>query len=1266
MQPDLFSHAQASDRRHRNHFLFSDYYLDELLFGSPAWQQQTEAALHFFEAVKALYAAEKANLATTYNENQNETHWIQPILDLLGWGNAYETQAIIPALQAKKIRKPDYVFFPSGELRQAAAARQNTITYAQDAVLIGDAKKWGVALNKKQGGKPTFENNNPSHQIDYYLRATDVHWGMLTNGRFWRLVHKESSYKLDVYFEIDLLDILTNNSKNGALYFWLFFRHGAFVPDDQGQVFVDEALTASLNYAREVENDLRDNAYKALEQLIQGFFAFGRNGLSADNPGHLDTVYSNSLYLLYRLLFLLYGESRGLLPLNNRKYNEVSLTALVNEVASKLDVAGYQFSPFSIQYWARQQDLCHIINGTDPAANDYYAIPRYNGGLFSPTLHPFLEQYKMGDAHLLRAIDYLARRDRHKQGEKAIKERVDYRTLGVRQLGSIYEGLLEYRPARATEAMATIRRKGSEVWVAASKLGKKKPLERREVGDLYLATDKGERKATGSYYTPDYIVRYIVEQTLQPLIDEIRAAVADLPEAAQGDAFAQRVLALNVLDPAMGSGHFLVAAAEYLALALTNADIVTPPDLPHSATMSELERQAQEKNYWLRRVTEACIYGVDKNRMAVELAKLSLWLTTVSADKPLSFLDHHLRHGDSLVGARLADLAALPSGRKSEAATAQLSLIDGGKLTTDLNLAVGRMMAIERATSDSLADIHLKEALFGELRGHVDKWRRLANVWVSSYFGNGMSPQEYGDVARLLQGKQTTASAAQLQPFLDHPAVADNDYFHWELEFPEVFFDEYGRSLSDRAGFDAVIGNPPYVATSAIDKISREFYRIVFNSSGKEINLFALFTEQGLNLKAHTISYIVPDSFLNVQSYSGLRQQILEQTKIKSLIEITGDVFKDAILGKVSVFVIEKENSLLIRDTNLVSIYNQVAGKEIVLQGQIEQRTFKELPDFAFITRISSLQLLQKLKNGRPNLIEVADIRDGVKTGQNSRFLSSQKHSDRYKPILSNSDIHRYSIRFADMYLDYDRDNLARPREEEIFLAPAKIIMRQTGDRLIAAIDTQQFYTLDNTRIILPQPEISITHLTSLLNSKLLNYAHEVYAGEAGRVYAQIRIANLEKLPIQLEGNDEIEALATKMAEIQSELLGIRRRFWDDIEGIADIQLFHKVFDKGKWEESVYKSVKAARPFVREDSRSTVMLDAALGWNEEAFKGFVKLLAGKVKGMADLLDVYRHYHPEYRALSQKIAATDSLIDQLVYQLYGLTEEEIALVEAATA
>ena len=157
---------------------------------------------------------------------------------------------------------------------------------------------------------------------------------------------------------------------------------------------------------------------------------------------------------------------------------------------------------------------------------------------------------------------------------------------------------------------------------------------------LALRNDKGERKATGSYYTPDYIVKYIVEETLRPLLEravEYKTEDTDCIEA---------VLGIRVLDPAMGSGHFLVEATETIARYLVDLGVAP----------QEVTAEKADLAYWKRRVVQSCIYGVDLNPLAVELAKLSLWLTTVAKDRPLSFLDHHLRPGNTLIGGRLASL----------------------------------------------------------------------------------------------------------------------------------------------------------------------------------------------------------------------------------------------------------------------------------------------------------------------------------------------------------------------------------------------------------------------------------------------------------------------------------------------------------------------------------------------------------------------------------------------------------------------------------
>src|ERR1035437_9027054 len=223
-----------------------------------------------------------------------------------------------------------------------------------------------------------------------------------------------------------------------------------------------------------------------------------------------------------------------------------------------------------------------------------------------------------------------------KAGQKFVPfESVDYADLSVQQLGSIYEGLLEHHFVR-------------------------------ENGTLTLKTDKAERKATGTYYTPDYIVKYIVENTLGPLLQEIKQrdnVKAALKAGRQDNSFANEVLKLNVCDPAMGSGHFLVEATIYLA----------DHAVYHSTTKFQAEfaksesQERMEISYWRRRVVEACIYGVDLNPLAVVLAKLSLWLTTIASDQPLNFLDHHLRCGNSLIGARLDQLGSLPKKKGKRA-----------------------------------------------------------------------------------------------------------------------------------------------------------------------------------------------------------------------------------------------------------------------------------------------------------------------------------------------------------------------------------------------------------------------------------------------------------------------------------------------------------------------------------------------------------------------------------------------------------------------
>ncbi len=1349
-QTSLFDHYSESDsdNKYNNQSLFSDHYLNEILRRETVWPAGQADTAVLLKPLRQLYQNQREQLPH-YNESQLEDNWFRPILALLG--HTMEGQPTIPGLGGG-IKKPDYIFFPDEAARLTAVSAQNSRDYAQNALAVGEVKAWGVNLDRKTGSSPTFADNNPMYQIDTYLRATGLEWGIVSNGRFWRLVHKDSAYRLDTYFEIDLLPALTAGSDRAAIaslnYFLLFFRQAAFLPDpsgrdETGQPFVNRALEASRAYARALEADLRDNAYRALEQLILGFFTANSGRLDPQRAADRELVYRNSLYLLYRLLFLLYGESRGLLPMDNHTYEQnyslTSISASVDQSRNRIDT----MPATGRSFWLRLSELFRLISGVDPQLNADLRVPRYNGGLFLPERHPFLEQHALGDRYLTQAIDYLAYRRVREDGRFEGYERVDYRTLSERQLGSIYEGLLEYRVSLAETEMVTIRKGGVETWVPAAERGRATALDRRQPGELYMATDKGERKATGSYYTPDYIVKYIVEQTLGPLVEEIRQRVkaeidgrSYLDEAqkqARGAArFVEEILALNVLDPAMGSGHFLVEATHFLARALATDPFVgvaendftaktpgTPrgdDKIPSSSRSSLLggENGLSEADltHWRRRVAEACVYGVDKNEMAVELAKLSLWLVTAAADKPLSFLDHHLRHGDSLVGAWLADLERPPLSSSQTAVEGQEPLFDESAFTGDAGLAVKGLMTIERLPSEDIEDVYAKERTYRQIRQeHLARWRKLADLWVSAFFGNTMSPEEYRDLALRLQGRsgESMLRESQAQPYLTHPAMGQPDYFHWELEFPEVFFDEYGRSLGEAAGFDAVIGNPPYYSLT-LGKGQAQADRNLLNylqgnlpfSTEYKINLFAVFTEKSLMLlnEGGYFSFILPNTVSINHYLAKLRKYLLSDFTLHTVLDLRYKVFDEAEIGGNAILVASNQDSFD-NSTNFYTIHSIEDWDIASVKFDIAQSNFEAMPDHKFV---SGVGLFAKVFSISDKIGDVATLYQGIITGDNKRFISDTPLNEIYKPILRGQDIQKYSIVFGGSYVMFDPEKLWSNTNPKMFDVEEKLISRQTSDHLVAAYDDERYFSLDSTHVI--HPTINAKFFLSLFNSKLLNFIYQQLVPEIGRTFAQVKVVNLEQLPIRkiefltpknertavvqtaqahYEAGEETAVLAwceselgngrndtihDLLAYLAQQMIDLNRaqqervaRFWLDLEGVlADPDTFAKLRHKGKWAQSLHKNVPAARPYVDSDSRSTITLDASLGWTEEAFTGFVGQLAGSVRRISRLVDVYQDHAGEYGRLAQQITTTDRLIDQIVYRLYGLTPDEIAIVE----
>ena len=746
--------------------------------------------------------------------------------------------------------RPDYTFFRSDEERRNAKKLQGKKEYFEHALAIGDAKHWDRPLDRRIRKRRDVEDTtNPSVQINNYLLATGKRWGILTNGRQWRLYNRDTSFSMDSFYEVDLAKLIEQNDPEAFKYFYLFFRRQAFEPYDTKPTFLDFVYDESISYTVGVQKDLKERVYDALRILANGFLKYPTNHL--DPVRDKKAIHDNCLILLYRLLFIFYAEVRGLMPDNNEYRNSFSFDRLKKQIRERKK-RGEPISPITTDYWGKLKALFMLINSPfDNEGNPLYGMPQYNGGLFDPKKHPFLEQYTIGDQAMAAAFDCLACTT--KDGPVF----VDYRDLEVQHLGSIYEGLLEYKLEYADQDKVVIKGKKKQEIVANKADHPELPVAYRQ-GEYFLVTDKGERKATGSYYTPDYIVRYIVENTLQPLVDRCKNY--------------EEILELNILDPAMGSGHFLVGVVDFLA-----EQILYHPTTP----LLEEGDEEKEIAHWRRRVVERCVYGVDINPLAVELAKLSLWLHTVSYGKPLSFLDHHLRCGNSLIGARVKDLHELPDVKKKKKAPSK-SLETGRQLTLfenrflqQVSLAVGHYLLIEQMETHSKEDVEKKEELLKIAEEHLQRFKETADVWVSVYFGNQLNRDDYHRLLEALRSNRF-AEMKNLPFFKRAQEIAqEKRFFHWEMEFPDVFFDRHGRWL-DNPGFDGVVGNPPYIRYHNLDSTEINYFRSGYQFAKRQFDAFVLMIERCYFTlrEMGSFGYIVPDLFLRGLQYEDARKFI--------------------------------------------------------------------------------------------------------------------------------------------------------------------------------------------------------------------------------------------------------------------------------------------------------------------------------------------------------------------------------------------------------
>ncbi|KXB05961.1 hypothetical protein AKJ51_04420, partial [candidate division MSBL1 archaeon SCGC-AAA382A20] len=1040
--------VQTTLKPYRNKNLFSAHYLDEKLEKLDEWSEN-EKARKAYEEIKELYERKKERIRTYTSEEANlEKEFIRPILTLLG--HYYGVRKTI----RRTGRRPDYGFFRSEE--EYADADISSTDFYDNAIAIGDAKAWERDLDKEFGKDSYFTYRNPSFQIDHYLRTTKPQWGILTNGIKWRLYVDDIDKPIETYYEVDLIRILEKDNFEDFKFFYFFFRKQAFLP--VGDSFLKKVREESEKFAEEIGESLEDDLYNALLWLAKGYFDNSENNnLDITDEEDVKEVHDKSLIFLYRLLFLFYANSGGMLGENiPRQYqSDYSFSWWLDGVLDEVDED--EVSPVGVIHHLNLKSIFEIVGkgskGIDKIPEEEFEFPAYNGRLFSNEEHEFFKDKRIRSKYLAKVVDLLARRETE-EGEKQV--RIDYSDLGVKHLGGIYEGLLEYELKSADEKKIAVKENGSLKWVSATEVDKDfsdfDEDNRVEENELYLITDKEERKATGSYYTPQYIVEYIVNNTLEPLIDEKLEGAESIEEKRD------KILSTKVLDPAMGSGHFLVGAIDYL-----------------TRRLNEFSKEGEDEKDLRRKVARNCIFGVDVNPLATELAKVSIWLHIMDKEKPLSFLDHHLKTGNSLIGADLQELGKHPKKLEedSEEELEQLTIY-GKSFQENIKELLDLFKSISEIDEETPEDIKEQKEFLEKFESHSfkKKFNVLADAWTSYYFGNEFSKKQYwrlrdiivgedieeSDVEKLLQKEYVKKVTAKKTEEREDRLSGEKKFFHWKLEFPEVFFDTERGTRRNNPGFDIIVSNPPYLLMENIPKATRDFAYgskkgSNYVSANRKTNIYALFIEKAYNLlkSGGRMGYINPYSWMGNSSFKPLRTLILKNTAIKEITLLPNDIFEDPDTES-SIFLFSKdqpEEAFKGRDLSERDVSNNPDLLTETTFKEFYQEDFLEFPENIITFRLDKedQRTVSKIREDTEKLENFCRVDLGVKTADDERFTGTfEKENKNSKKLLRGKDFSRYFYYWDGDFIYYEPGKMkenkstARPGTPERFESP-KLIM---------------------------------------------------------------------------------------------------------------------------------------------------------------------------------------------------------------------------------
>ena len=944
---------------------------------------------------------------------------------------------------------------------------------------------------------------SPHGLMQEYLNAEDKFlWGIVSNGFKLRILRDNPSLTRTSYIEVDLDLVFAEELYPDFAAFWLAAHASRLKPiDDKPSISIIETWRAKAHETgeRALEN-LRDGVTEALRQIGNGFLQHGNNDdLRAkleDGTLSPEHYFQQLLGLVYRLLFLFAAEERDLLHEPDASSTQRAVFANGYSLSRLRERAlRRRYYDHHWDIWQSLQITFRALARGEPALG----IPAL-GGLFRSVQCPDLDSAAIANERLLDAVRSLS----FFRSENAFA-RVNYRDMGAEELGSVYESLLELQPV--VDVNAT-------------------PWAFDFIGDGNGETARdSERKLTGSYYTPSALVNEMIKSALDPVLAQ---AVAERPDDPR-----KAILDLNVLDPACGSGHFLLAAARRMAGEI--ARIESGRD-----TSDDAARQRA-----LREVIQRCIYGVDRNPLAVELCKTALWIETVEPGKPLTFLDSHIQLGDSLVG--ILDPEIMAKGIPTEAYkpmtgddreicsrlkkrnslvddSVQIEIFDEDNLL-ELAIATADLDAMPEETLD---DVERKSAAWEAAREDktLEREELRANLFVGAFFAEktrdtAVTVPQTEDLNRIRigipqrQGVEVAVSRLARQ----------HKFLHWRLAFPEIM---------QSGGFDVVLGNPPYL--SAIDQRSagfirhKQFWTTAFSGARGAYDLFVLFlelTQQLLSVRGRA-SLLTPNKYLAAPYAEALRTLTTEGNRLYSITDVSRfGAFPDASVYPVISTLV---GAPLSDDTPIVARLPSESSSGFDALSH-DRRFITSLPNCSWGILLSrGTSLIKKIISESAPLGTLVEICASTTAAEADEFTAALCEEELSQgragwKAVNTGLIDPFHTTWGKRSMRHNGRRLDQPflLGDPIIISPrrmiqysrAKIIIAKLGKRLEAVFDARGEYAAFNVNFVFEEGDAGYYYLGQL-NSKVSSWLYRQLFGalRMGGDYLQFQAPQLRAMPV--------------------------------------------------------------------------------------------------------------------------------------------------------